>query len=225
MTPFEQAFLRHLGEHWVSEARWQRMLDVLAQRTRFVTVVMDNLYQVHNASAVMRTCEAMGVQDLHLVQRAQGLSLERGIAMGAEHWMTSQRYHNEAGTRACIEHLRAQGYRLVATSPHAEKSLDDLTLDQPTALLFGEEKPGLSEAMMAASDVQVRLPMVGFTESYNVSVSVALCLDPLLRRLRRSTLDWSLTQAERDELLLAWSRRSVQHVDDVEARFAQTYAD
>lgn len=225
MTPFEQSFLAHLGAQWVSEGRWARMAAVLDQRTRFVTVVMDNLYQVHNASAVMRTCEAMGVQDLHLVQRAQGLSLEHGIAMGAEHWMTAKRYHGASGTEACIATLRDQGYRLVATSPHAQKSIDDLVLEQPTALLFGEEKPGLSAAMMDAADEQVRLPMVGFTESYNVSVSVALCLDPLLRGLRRSDLDWALSRVERDELLLAWARRSVQHVDEVEARFAQTYSD
>ncbi len=224
MSPYEQALLAHLSEHWLSTARWQRFNEVLDQRTRHLCVVIDNLYRLHNASAVMRNCEAMGVQDLHLIARKDELKHESGIAMGAEHWISVARYEGATSTRDCIAALRAKGYRLVATSPHAEQGLDDLVIDQPTALLFGEEKPGLSDELLAAADAQVSIPMVGFSESYNVSVSVALCLYELLAKLRRSAQPWQLTDTERQTLALAWARRSVQHISEVEARFAATWS-
>ena len=220
ISPDERRFLDHLVEQWLSEARWARFNEVLDQRTRHITVVMDNLYQPHNASAVMRSCEAMGVQDLHLIQRKHGIELERGIAKGAEYWMTTHRYEGDAAEADCVDALRRSGYRLVATTPHTDDcSIEELPVDQPIALLFGEEKPGLSPQLMGAADAYVRIPMVGFMESYNVSVSVALCLYELLGRMRRGDIDWGLKKEERERLALAWARRSVQHVDSIERRF------
>jgi tRNA (guanosine-2'-O-)-methyltransferase len=220
MSQYDADFLAHLAEHWLSEARWARFNDVLDQRTRYLTVVMDNLYQLQNASAVMRSCEAMGVQDVHLITRTDDLKHERGIAMGSSYWLSVRRHEGEASNRKAVKHLKDQGYQLVATSPHAEGvSLEELVIDQPTALLFGEEKPGLSDELLEAADVHLRIPMAGFAESYNVSVSVALCLYELLPKLRASDLPWQLEADERQALALAWARRSVQHIESVEQRF------
>jgi tRNA (guanosine-2'-O-)-methyltransferase len=220
MEPFEHALLAHLAEHWLSESRWARFNEVLDQRTRHVTVVLDNLYQLHNASAVMRSCEAMGVQDLHMILRAKGLRGERGIAMGAEDWLTSHSYEGARASADCVQSLRERGYLLVATTPHTQDCrLDELPLDKPIALLFGQEKPGLSDELLAAADAHMSIPMQGFAESLNVSVSVALCLYECLNRLRGSHIDWRLGSEERAELALSWARRSIQHVGEVEARF------
>jgi tRNA (guanosine-2'-O-)-methyltransferase len=221
MSPYEHALLAHLAEHWLSEARWARFKKVLGQRTRHITVVLDNLYQLHNASAVMRSCEAMGVQDLHMILRAKGLRGESGIAMGAEDWLTSHSYEGANATADCVQSLRQRGYRLVATTPHTnDYRLDELPLEQPVALLFGQEKPGLSDELLASADAHMRIPMQGFAESLNVSVSVALCLHECLNRLRASDIDWRLGDEQSAELALSWARQSIQHVAEVEARFA-----
>ena len=221
MSSYEADLLAHLAEEWLSQARWQRFNEVLDQRTRYLTVVMDNLYQLQNASAVMRSCEAMGVQDVHLITRNPDLKHERGIAMGSAYWLSVHRHEGDASNRRAIEQLKAQGYRLVATSPHADGlTLSELVIDQPTALLFGEEKPGLSTELLEAADAHVRIPMVGFAESFNVSVSVALCLHELLPKLRASAAPWRLSPGERERLALAWARRTIQHVEAVEQRFA-----
>ena len=220
MSSFDADFLAHLAEHWLSESRWKRFNEVLDQRTRYLTVVMDNLYQLQNASAVMRSCEAMGVQDVHLITRDDELKHERGIAMGSSYWLSVHRHAGAASNLKAIKHLKDQGYRLVATSPHADsETLDELVIDQPTALLFGEEKPGLSDELLDAADIHMRIPMSGFAESYNVSVSVALCLYALLPTLRSSALPWQLEANERQALALAWARRSVQHIESIEQRF------
>ena len=224
MSPYEHALLAHLGREWLSEARWARFNEVLGERTRHVTVVLDNLHQLHNASAVMRSCEAMGVQDLHMILRAEGLRGERGIAMGAEDWLTSHTYEGADATSDCVQSLRKRGYRLVATTPHTDDyRLDELPLDQPVALLFGQEKPGLSDELLAAADAHMYIPMQGFAESLNVSVSVALCLYECLSRLRASDIDWRLGRDERSEIALSWARRTIQHVGEVEARFAANH--
>ena len=220
MSSFDADFLAHLAEHWLSESRWKRFNEVLDQRTRYLTVVMDNLYQLQNASAVMRSCEAMGVQDVHLITRDDELKHERGIAMGSSYWLSVHRHEGAASNLKAIKHLKDKGYRLVATSPHADGvTLDELVIDQPTALLFGEEKPGLSDELLDAADTHMRIPMAGFAESYNVSVSVALCLYALLPKLRSSALPWQLEASERHDLALAWARRSVQHIESIEQRF------
>ena len=225
MSSFDPNFLEHLVENWLSEARWKRFTDVLDQRTRYLTVVLDNLYQFQNASAVMRSCEAMGVQDLHLIARGEDLTHQRGIAMGSEHWLTVHHHKGATSNRDCIRSLKSKGYRLVATSPHANGQLiDELEINEPTALLFGEEKPGLSDELLEAADTHVRIPMVGFTESYNVSVSVALCLYEVLPKLRAGAQPWQLSAHERHVLALAWTKRSVQHVGAIEERYRQSLA-
>jgi tRNA (guanosine-2'-O-)-methyltransferase len=220
---YDAAFLEHLKANWLSAARWARFAAVSAQRSRHITVVLDNIYQPHNASAALRSCDLFGVADAHLIHRAGAVAPRREIAMGAQKWVEIHRYgggDDSSGAADCIGALRQAGYALVATTPHGSATaLAELSIARPIALLFGEEKPGLSAEMLAAADLRLTIPMHGFTESFNVSVSVALCLYELSGRMRRSAVDWRLSEVERRTLALNWARRSIAEIATIEARF------
>jgi len=204
---------------FVSERRRGRMEGVLAQRTRLPTVVMEDIYQPHNASAVLRSCECFGVQDVHLIESENEYQVNPQIAVGSSRWLTLKRY---ADSPSCLAALKENGYRLVATTPHEDDcTLDELAVDGKIALLFGTEDEGLTEGTMATADQFVRIPMYGFTESFNVSVCAALILRELTGRLRKSGLDWGLVDVEKLDLRLEWYRKSVKSVELLEKRFLE----
>ncbi len=203
---------------FVSEAKKVRMASVLARRTAHIRVVLEDIYQTHNASAAMRSCECFGVQHLHVIEQRYPYSLNPDVDMGSRKWITLHR-HREPGAdnrRACVGELRAAGLRIVATTPDpAATPLHAFPVDRPLALCFGTEKDGLSDALLAVADERVRIPMEGFTESFNISVSVALCLHDLTTRLRNSTVEWQLPPDEQRRVYLGWLRRAVRHADSI----------
>lgn len=214
MTIFE-----HL-QTFLTERRRALLREKAAMRTRHITVIMEDLYQAHNTSAVMRSCDVFGIQDLHLVEQRFGKRMDREIAMGAQKWVDLHRYQS---TENCLDQIRAQGYKLVATSPH-ESSIDlpDFKLEQPVALIFGTEKEGISQEVLDQCDECLRIPMYGFTESLNVSVSAAIILYQLSEQLRSSDLPWQLSDESQISLIDAWTRRSIKSVDKIIERFEQT---
>ncbi len=221
MKPDHQLALMEYLQAFVTPDRQARIDGVLAQRTRYLTVVAEDFHNAHNASALMRTCEGFGVQDLHIVENCNTFKARRGAASGSEKWITLH-HHNTAqnNTTACLEQLRSQGYRIVATTPHGNAfTPETLPLDQKLAICFGSERYGLSPQMQATADCHLTIPMVGFMESLNVSVSAALCLYGLTRRLRRLEVDWPLTAAEKQTLRLDWLRQSSRHSDRLEKYF------
>jgi tRNA (guanosine-2'-O-)-methyltransferase len=204
---------------FVSQRRRERMERVLAGRTRLLTVVMEEVYHPHNASAVLRSCEFFGVQDVHVVAGENEYQINPQIAVGSSRWLTLKRYADSA---SCLAALREDGYRLVATTPHEEDcTLDELPVDGKIALLFGTEDEGLAEKTMALADQFVRIPIYGFTESFNVSVCTALILRELTGRMRTSGLDWELAEGEKLDLRLEWYRKSVKSVELLEKRFLE----
>jgi tRNA (guanosine-2'-O-)-methyltransferase len=206
-------FLRHLKKIILPE-RWQRFEQILEQRTRYLTVVLEDIYQPHNASAVLRTCECMGVQDLHVIENENEYNVNPDIVVGSSKWITIKKYNKEKknNTLFCFRKLKEQGYRIVATSPHKDDCLiHDLPIDQKTALVFGNEGKGLSEYAMENADAFVNIPMYGFTESYNISVSAALCIYELLPRIRQSDLPWRLTDEEMNLLLVDFAMKSIRN--------------
>jgi tRNA (guanosine-2'-O-)-methyltransferase len=181
--------------------RIERMDAVLARRTRRLTVLFEDLYHPHNASAVMRTAECFGVQDIHVVEQDKRFRPSKDVVRGAARWLTLHRYADLAGALAA---LRRGGYRLAATSVDpGSLPLDEVPVDTPLALCFGTEETGLSSQALAAADLHVHVPMAGFTESLNVSVTAALCLRELSGRIRAGS-DWELTAQERADLRLTW---------------------
>lgn len=190
---------------YVTDNKREKMQAVLENRTRYITVVLEDLFQPHNASAALRTCDIFGVQDVHVVEAHNTFKAIPTIAMGASKWVDVQSYSSITDSIAA---LKKQGYRIVATTPHTNcYELPTLPLDQKTALVFGSEQTGLSQEALAQADMFVKIPMYGFVESFNVSVSVALCLYDVMNRLHASEYAWQLTQEEKQDILLAWIKK------------------
>ena len=173
---FDHDLLLYL-EGFISEERKERFLEVLAKRTRFLAVAIEDVYQLHNTSAVIRSCDAFGIQDVHVVENRFGKRLDKNIAMGAEQWVDVHRYQT---TTQCMEALKEKGYQIIATTPHNDSNLlADAKITSKTALFFGTEKEGLSQAVLEQADGFLKVPMVGFSESLNISVSAALIIQQL----------------------------------------------
>ncbi|MBR0176879.1 MAG: RNA methyltransferase [Bacteroidales bacterium] len=221
MTARDTALLEFLSQ-FITEERKQRFEEVLSFRTRQVTVVLEDIFQPHNASAVLRSCELCGVQDIHIVENNYQYDVNPDVVMGSTKWLNLYRY-NRIGfnTPVAFEQLHAKGYKIVATCPHRDDfTPDTLPLDQPVALVFGTEKLGLTDFAVENADMHVRIPMFGFTESYNISVSAALLLYSLTNRLHASSdIEWHLPEEEKNQLRLEWTRRTLSRVRQYERKF------
>ncbi|MFZ0489490.1 MAG: RNA methyltransferase [Salegentibacter sp.] len=197
----------------------RRMLfnKVLEQRTNYFGVATQDVYQLHNTSAVIRSCDVFGVQNIHVIEERNLKKIDREIAMGAQKWVDVHRYNS---TGECLKNLRSQGYQIVATSPHeGATELDDFDISKPSVFFFGTEKDGLSPEVMNQADVSLKIPMVGFTESLNISVSAAIILQALTGRLRKSDYPWRLTEAEKRELKFRWAKKSIKNADELIERY------
>lgn len=211
-------YLNYL-ETIITENRKEKFLEILSQRTRHFTVAMEDVFQLHNTSAVMRTCEVFGIQELNVVEERFGKSIDKEIALGAQKWVDVQRY-NSIGT--CIENLKSRGYRIIATSPHKDSCfMDDFDITQPAALFFGTEKSGLSEEVLSQADGFLKVPMYGFTESLNISSSAAIVIQNLTSRLRRSEVKWQLSEEEILEKRIDWARKSIKDIDYITQRYLE----
>lgn len=204
-------------EGFISPARKNRFQQVLENRTRYITVAVEDVYQMHNTSAVIRSCEVFGIQEAHLIESRYGKRLDKNIAMGAEQWVDVFRHGN---TGKCLKTLRNRGYKIIATSPHNDSCLlDDFILDTKVALFFGTERNGLSAEVMENADGFLKIPMMGFTESLNISVSAAIILQELATRLRKQGLDWPLTTDEKLAIRLDWTKKSISSIDGILERY------
>ena len=209
---------------FITEERWETLNKVLQERTRHFTVVLEDIYQSHNASAVLRSCDCFGIQDVHIIENDHNFNLSKGVTIGADRWLTLQKYRSEGSdnTLDCFSDLREKGYRIIATTPHEEDvTIDKLPIDSKTALVFGAELPGLSETAIQDADGFAKIPIYGFSESYNVSVSAALCLYELSKRLRESDINWGLTAKEKTVLQLDWLEKSVRASEQLKQKYLE----
>ena len=204
-------------ENILTDNRKAKFLKVLENRTKHFTVVVEDVFQMHNASAVMRSCEVFGIQELNVIEERYGKSIDKEIAMGAQKWVDIIKFDN---VTHCIETLKNQGYQIIATTPHENDCLlDDFDISKPSALFFGTERDGLSEEVLQKADGFLKIPMAGFTESLNISVSAAIIIQNLTNRLRQSDLDWHLSEEEILEKRLAWAKSSIKDIKRIEARY------
>lgn len=204
-------------ENILTDNRKAKFLKVLENRTKHFTVVVEDVFQMHNASAVMRSCEVFGIQELNVIEERYGKSIDKEIAMGAQKWVDINKFDNVSH---CIETLKNQGYQIIATTPHENDCLlDDFDISKPSALFFGTERDGLSEEVLQKADGFLKIPMAGFTESLNISVSAAIIIQNLTNRLRKSDLDWHLSEEEILEKRLAWAKSSIKDIKRIEARY------
>lgn len=198
------------------------MQRVLAQRTRHVTLVLEDIYQSQNASAAVRTCECLGVQDIHMIENTSKYGINKKVLKGSNKWIDIHRYKekNSNNTEICFSKLKSQGYKLLVTDPSPDGiSINDVSIDEKIALVMGNEQDGNSEFAKTHADQKVFIPMVGFTESLNISVSAAICLNTLLTKLRQSDVSWKLEEEEREAILLQWVKKSVRNSNLLEKEF------
>lgn len=208
-------------KEFVSDERYELMQKVMNARTRYMTVVLEDIYQTQNASAVLRTCECFGVQDVHVIENRNTFTVNPDVARGASKWLTIRHYSNAAdNTAEALAALRADGYRIVATTPHTnDVSPDAFDIEAGKfAIVIGNEKRGISPAVGAMADVCMRVPMVGFTESLNLSVCAALIVSQLRARMTAAGIDPGLSADEKDDLMLEWLMRSINDSERIVER-------
>lgn len=225
----ENSDLLDFLKQYISERRFSRFREVVAHRTRYLTIVLEDIFQPHNASAVLRTCDCLGIQDVHIIENRNTFSPNPDVALGASKWLTLVHYRekNRDNTKIALQKLKEEGYRLVATSPHHRSSTpESFNLKAgKAALLFGTELTGLSETALSMADEYLHIPMVGFTESFNISVTAAIVLYTLTHRLRNSEIPWQLSPSEELQLLLEWTRTTVRHPEAIERWLREKHTD
>lgn len=202
-------------EQHISAHRLQKIKNVLAQRTRHLTVVLENLYHPENGNAVMRSVECFGLQEMYVVQEKYDWKYSLKIARGAAKWTDVHAYGTEeGGAVACYRQLRERGYQLVATDPQPGScTAQNLDISRPVALIFGTESTGVAPETLAMADARIHIPMVGFTESFNISVSAGILLAQLRQRLEVEVPNWQLPEADQMSIYADWLVKSVRHAD------------
>ena len=212
----DQKLLEHL-ETFLTEARKEKFAKVLAQRTKHFTVATEDVYQLHNTSAVIRSCDVFGIQEINIVEERNTKRIDSEIAMGAQKWVDLNRFHT---VKECIADLKQKGYQIVATTPHTNDcELHEFDVTKKSCFFFGRETEGLSEDVLNAADCYLKIPMVGFTESLNISVSAAIILQHVTTKLRLSAIDWKLSDEELLEKRLDWIKKTIKSYDEIVARY------
>ena len=217
-----EILIEYLKE-FITADRWELFNKVIRNRTTYITVVLEDIFQPHNASAVLRTCDCFGLQDVHIIENENEYTVNPQVALGSDKWL-HLKYHNtpeEHSTLSAIRNLKKQGYRIVATTPHTnDVNLEDFDLTKgKIALMFGTEQHGLSETALENADEFLKIPMHGFTESFNISVSAAIILHYLTLKLTKSVENWTLTDAEQKEILVEWLKISIKDGEKIADNF------
>jgi len=211
-------------EGFVTEKRKNTFKSILLNRTRHFTVVLEDIFQQHNSSAVIRSCDVFGIQDIHIIENKYHSKVSRHVAKGSQKWLNLNNYKEDKNnTKDCLTRLKNEGYQIIATSPHNNTcTLHDLDISKKSAFIFGVEKSGVSEEVLINSDEILTIPMVGFTESLNISVAAAIILENLTNKLRNSNYPWRLSEKEQEILYANWLEKSINNVDEIKNRFFKT---
>lgn len=206
----KKEFIKYLSG-FISEKRKQRFDEVIANRTNHLRIVLEDLYQAHNASAVLRSCDCFGIQNVHFIENRNNYKISADVAMGSSNWLTIHRHSKgENNTRETLLHLKSLGYKIVATTPHKnDYTIDTLPVDKKIALVFGTEIDGISPDVYELADDYVKIPMYGFTESFNISVCAALCMYELTTRMRKEIKEIALTDEEQTNVYFDWLKTSI----------------
>ena len=210
-------------EGFVTDKRKNLFRNILQDRTRHFTVVLEDIYQQHNASAVIRSCDIFGIQDVHVIENKYKSKVSRHIAKGSQKWLSFHNYKEDKNnTIDCLENIKSKGYQIIATTPHNDSCvLHDFDITKKSAFVFGVEKAGVSDDVMKNADGFLKIPMVGFTESLNISVAAAIILENFTFKLRNTSVDWKLTKEEQDILYGNWIEKTIKNVDEIKERFIE----
>lgn len=211
--------IEHL-ESYLTENRRERFKKVLSQRTKHFTVATEDVYQLHNTSAVIRSCDVFGIQEVNIVEEQNTKRIDREIAMGAQKWVDLNRYHS---VKSCIADLKQKGYQIVATTPHTNDCvLHEFDVTKKSCFFFGRETEGLSQEVLDAADCYLKIPMSGFTESLNISVSAAIILQHVTTKLKQTDINWQLSETELLEKRLDWCKKTLKSYDEIVERYLKS---
>ena len=216
-------FIQFLS-NFIYERRVSQLQKVIENRTKYITVVLEDIFQSQNASAVLRTSDCLGIQDVHIIENKNRFNINPKVVLGSAKWLTIKKYNGNSNNSAkAIKNLKDEGYRIVATSPHTnEVSLDQFDINKgKVAIFLGTEQTGLSETVLKQADEYLTIPMFGFTESYNISVSAAIVLYDLTKKLRESNINYQLSKDEQEILILTWLKGITKNYEMMEKRFLQ----
>ncbi|CAL2079522.1 RNA methyltransferase [Tenacibaculum dicentrarchi] len=210
----DEGLLAYL-EGFITDKRKETFNRVLNERTRHFAVVLEDIYQPHNASAVVRSCDIFGVQDVYAIENRFTNKVSRHVAKGSQKWLNINRYKEDGdNTKACLQDLRAKGYQIIGTTPHTDSCvLSDFDVTKKSAFVFGAEKDGISDYIKQEADGFLKIPMVGFTESLNISVAAAITLNDVTARLRKTDLNWQLSKEEQRVLYFEWIKNTIKNPD------------
>jgi tRNA (guanosine-2'-O-)-methyltransferase len=210
----------------VSDHKKTLFQEIIEKRTRHITVVLEDIFQSQNASAVLRSADCFGIQDVHIIEKRNEYTINPDVALGSSKWLSMHKYSeiDANNTELAFDHLKKKGYQIVATTPHHDDILlEDLDISKKTALVFGTELEGLSDYAIQNADVHMKIPMYGFTESFNISVSAAICMHFLSERLRKTSYNWQLNEDEKIDVLLTWARSVVKSAPQIEKKYLSQY--
>lgn len=226
-----QSLIEYLKD-FISEERYARISEVLDNRTNHLTIVLEDLHKSHNVNAVLRSCDGFGIQDVHIIENRNEFDEDSSVSIGAHTWLTLNRYNQDSSTNIdlCFEKLRAEEYQIIATTPHEKGSnIAELDVSKKTALVFGSELEGVSDEVIRKSDGFVKIPMFGFSESFNISVSAAVSMYELITRIRKDYDSWQLDSDYKEKLKFNWIKKSIKagnelvekYLEDNELRFIE----
>ena len=211
MTLDDKHSLIDYFSQFVNEQRRELLQAVLAQRSRHITLVLEDIYHTQNVSAVIRTAECEGLQEIHIIEKQNTYRLNPTVIKGASKWIEINRYkdkHNDS-TRECLQGLKDRDYRIIATSLRDDAiPLEALIINEKIALCFGSEELGLSETANTMADDFIKIPMRGFTQSFNISVSAGICMHYLNNKIRKLGVDWQLGEEEKIDISVDWLMKS-----------------
>jgi len=225
MSKIENDLVQYLKE-FIAKERKELFEAKIEERTKHITVVLENIFQSRNISASIRSSDCFGIQDVHVIENDNLFEDDSEVSMGASKWINIKHYSKKShNTVDAITQLKKKGYNIIAASPHnADISLFDLdVIESKIAIIFGSEVNGCSNEALELADCKMRIPMHGFTESFNISVSVSLCLQHLCYKIRKSKLNWKLNNQEKNEVMLKWLRNSIKASADIEKQFLENY--
>lgn len=206
---------------FLTEERREVLQRTISQRTHYMRIMTENMFHPQNASAIMRHCEAFGIQQIHTVEDRCKFDPSVNIVRGTQKWVDVEHH---ATTADALTSLKAEGYRIVATTPHrcsATPESFDVTRGK-FALVFGTEHAGISDEVIEAADDFLMIPMCGMVESLNVSASAAILIYMLSERIRQSSVNWQLSNEEQLRLLTRWTLSSIRDYEGILRRAEQS---
>ncbi len=209
-------------ENFINPNRLKLVDSNLQKRTKYITIVLEDIFQPHNSAAIMRTCDCFGIQDVHIIENKNKFKPNEEIALGSDQWLNIYRYNSEKeNTVDALKKLKSNNYRIVATTSHEKGTrIEKFNINNgKAAFVFGTELTGITKSVENFADEFVYIPMAGFTESFNISVAVAIILHQVSNKLKESNINWHLEKEDMETIRLQWLKNSIKKPDLIEKYF------